>query len=406
MHVLLITPYYAPDLGPSAPLLTMLSEDLVASGHQVTVLTSVPHFPTGQVASEYRGRAWRWEILNGVRICRVWVPSGNRANLRHRLLTFVVYQVLASLVGLRLTYDVALVINPAIETGLPFALLVWLRRKPCIYGVWDLYPEVGVQLGVFRSSIVIALVRSLEDFCLQRAALVQALSDGFLPNLQARKGSPANLLVIPPWLDTGFIQPLPRRNAFSKEFSLDDYFTILYAGNLGLSQGLGNVLSAAHLLAAHSEIRFVFVGDGAQRKELVAQSRQLRLTNVQFIPFQPRERLPEVLATADLSLISLQAGIGNGSLPSKSFPILASGRPVLAIVDQDSSIYNLIQQSDAGVTVAPSDPQGLVNSVLTLLEDPERRQQMGQAGRDYVVQHHSREMATHEFVTAFESICS
>lgn len=405
MHVLLITPYYAPDLGPSAPLLTMLSEDLAASGHQVTVLTSVPHFPTGQVASEHRGRAWRWEIINGVRICRVWIPSGNRANLRHRMLTFVVYQVLASLVGLRLTYDVALVINPAIETGLPFALLVWLRRKPCIYGVWDLYPEVGVQLGVFRNSIVIGLVRALEDFCLRRATIVQALSDGFLPNLKARKGSSANLLVIPPWLDTGFIQPLRRGNAFSKEFGLDDYFTVLYAGNLGLSQGLGNVLSAAHLLAAHPEIRFVFVGDGARREELVAQSRQLRLTNVQFIPFQPRERLSEVLASADLSLISLRPGIGNGSLPSKIFPILASGRAVLAIVDRDSSIYNLIQQSHGGVTVTPSNPEGLANSILALSGDPEKRRKMGQEGRDYVVQHHSRGMAAHEFGAALQSIC-
>jgi len=405
MRVLVITPYYAPDLGPAAPLLTMLSEDLAASGHEVTVLASVPHFPTGQVSPPYRGRAWQWEMRNGVRVCRAWVPSGNRANLRHRLLTFLIYQVLVSLVGWRLKYDVALVINPAIETGLPFALLVWLRRKPSIYGVWDLYPEVGVQLGVFRHALVIALVKTLEDFCLRRATFVQALSDGFLPSLQKRIGLSNKLVVIPPWLDTDFIQPLPRHNAFSTEYGLDDHFTVMYAGNLGLSQGLEHVLMAAKLLSWHPHLRFVFIGDGAQREYLVSQAGQLSLANVKFIPYQPRERLPEVLASADISLVSLQPGIGDDSLPSKTFPILASGRPILAIVEQGSVIWNLVQRSQAGICVPPSKPKALANAILLLVPALARRQQMGQNGREYALRFHSRQAAAGEFEHLLRSIC-
>ena len=405
MRVLFVSPYYAPDLGPSSPLLAMLAEDLVSSGHQVTVLASVPHFPTGYVAPEYRKRLWYWESINGVRVCRVWVPSGDRSNLRHRLLTFIIYQLLACWVGFRVSYDVAFVVNPAIETGLPFTLLVWLRRKPAIFGVWDVYPEVGIQLGIFRHSVVITLVKALEDFCIRHATAVQALSDGFVPNLQKRVERSDKLFVMPPWLDVDFIRPLPRQNTFSQEHGLDHHFTVIYAGNLGLSQGLEHVLLAAQLLSSDPRFKFVLVGDGAQREALVSQANQLELTNVQFIPFQPRERLPEVLASADVCLVSLQPGMGSGSLPSKTFPILASARPIIAAVEQDSAISFLVEQSQAGVVVPPSAPKKLAGAILGLAADPQRCQDMATRGREYVVRYHSRQSAARKFENVLQRIC-
>lgn len=404
MHLLLVTPYYAPDLGPSSPLLSQLCENLVAVGDQVTVIATVPHFPSGHVAPEYRKRAWFWEDRNGVRVCRVWVPSGDRANLRHRLLTFIVYQILCCWVGLPLKYNVAFVINPAIETFLPFALLVWLRRKPSIFGVWDLYPEVGIRLGIFRHPIVIRAVKLLEDFCLRHATIVQSLSDGFVTSLRARVKNPDQLVVIPPWLDVDFIRPLPRRSAFSREYCLDDSFIILYAGNLGFSQGLENVLMAAQLLSTQPYIQFVFVGDGAQRQALMAQAQQLELVNVRFIPFQPRERLGEVLASADVCLVCLKPGVGDDALPSKTFPILASGRPILAAVDQDSSIARLIAQAQAGFVIPPAIPEKLADAILNLTANLPLCQQLGASGRDYVVRFHSDKIATQEFRAVLQRI--
>ncbi len=404
MRILVVTPYYAPDLGPSAPLLTMLGEDLAAMGHQVTVIAAVPHFPTGHVHAKYRGRVRQWETHNGVRVCRVWVPSGNRANLRHRLLTFLVFQLLASVVGLEQSYDVVVITNPALETWLPFALLAWLRRKPSVWCVWDVYPELGVRMGVFKNSTVIALVGALEDFCLRRASAIQVLHEGFIADLQPHAVPRHKMVVVPPWLDTEFIRPLPRRNSFSVEHGLADGFTVLYAGNLGLSQGLDNVLLAAQRLDSRSDVQFVFVGEGACREQLVAQAGQLNLTSVRFIPFQPRERLPEVLASADVSLVSLRRGIGDGSLPSKTFPILASGRPILAAVDQGSGIWNLIQQSAAGVCVLPSDPEALSEAIARLVAEPDLRQQLGRQGRDYAVRHHSRQAAAKAFENIFKTL--
>lgn len=396
MHLLIVTPYFAPDLGPSSPLVTMLAEDLAAMGHKVTVLAAVPHFPSGQVHSEFRGHIWQWQVSKGLRVCRVWVPSGNRANLRHRLVTFLVYQVLATLAGLRLAYDTVLVTNPAIETGLPFCLLAWMRRKPTLFCVWDLYPEVGEQLGIFRNPVVIRLVKAMEDFCLRRANLVQVLSSDFIPNLRHRVDL-SRLVLVPPWLDTEFIRPLPRVNAFSREHDLDNAFAVLYAGNLGLSQGLANVLLAAERLAPFPDIQFVFVGDGAGRTELISRATKLKLVNVRFIPLQPRERLPQVLASADLGLVSMQKGIGASSLPSKVFPILASARPIVAIADNGSGLLKLVQEYGAGICIPPDDPNALVEAILELYRCPQLAKQMGQRGRSCAVAHHSRVAVARQF---------
>ena len=402
MKILLVTPYYDPDLGPSAPMFTTLSENLVARGHAVTVLCAVPHFPSGIVPPEYRRDLWKWDEQNGVQICRARVPSGDRANLLHRTLVFIVYQLLVTLAGLRLQYDMALVTNPAIETGLPFVFLCWLRRKPCIYAVWDLYPEVGVRMGLFRNRIVIRLIRLLEDFCLHRAQRIQILSDGFCADLTHHSLAPGGITVIPHWLDTDLICPQPRKNPFSLEHSLDECFVVLYAGNLGLSQGLETVLESARQLADRSDILFLFVGAGAGSSQLVEQAAGLR--NVRFLPFQPRERLPEVLAAADISLVILKQGIGSVSLPSKLFSILASGRPVIASVDKNSDTWNLVGSSQAGLCVRPENPAALANAILALKDDPLQREQMGRNGRLWAEKYHSPQSAAGQFEQLFFSV--
>ena len=128
--------------------------------------------------------------------------------------------------------------NPAIETGMPFLFLAWLRRKPSIFCVWDLYPEVGIQMGIFRHPMVIRLIQMMEDFCLKRSTVVQSLADSFVSILENRVSSSNKINVIQPWIDTDSIRPISRHNSFSREFGLDDKFNVLYAGNLGVSQGL------------------------------------------------------------------------------------------------------------------------------------------------------------------------
>lgn len=397
MQILLITPYYNPDLGPSAPLFTMLAECLAKEGHEVIVVTTVPHYPSGQVSSAYRGKWIHKTIENWVAICRVQLPSVNRSKFAFRFLQFVCYQVGAVHAAFTQNYDVVLVANPALWTWLPFVYYVSLRRKPAIFSIHDVYPDVGVTLGIFRNKFIISAVANLERYCVNHSRIVRILSESFRPGLHNLGASDAKMVLVYDWVDTDLIRPLSRDNQFAQEHDLNKHFVVLYAGNIGLSQGLENVLEAAQQLAVEPDIHFLFVGDGPGREQLINQAHTRGLTNVQFIPFQPRVRLPEVLGSADVSLVVLRKGVGMGSLPSKTFSILASGRPMIASVDKQSETWNLIQKARAGLCIEPDNPSELAKAIMTLKKDPNLREQLGQNGRMWAERNHSPRSASIRF---------
>jgi colanic acid biosynthesis glycosyl transferase WcaI len=400
----MIVPHYAPDLGPSAPLFTMLSTELVKRGHQIIVLTTVPHYPTGQVPAAFRGKLIQKSLENGVEVIRTRIPSLKRSNLAGRLLQFVCYQFGATLVGLTKHYDAVFVANPALWVWLPFLVLVVIRRKPAIFSIYDVYPDVGIRLGIFRHKLVISAVEALERFCLDHSVIVRIISESFRTSIH-RLGVPdSKIALIYDWVDMQLIKPLPRENLFSRENGLCDHFVVLYAGNLGLSQGLEHVLNAAEQLASYQGILFVFVGDGTGRENLLAEAEKRRIKNIRFLPFQPRELLPEVLASSDISLVILKHGVGINSLPNKTLSILASSRPLLASVDQGCETYKLVQQAKAGLCVPPEDPAQLAEAILTLKQNEQLREQMGKNGREWTVLHHSPQMAAQKFEAIFYSI--
>lgn len=393
MKILIVTLLYYPDGGPSATLFKMLCEQLVSLKNEVTIIAAVPHYPTGQVSPDY-SRVWiQRSNESGVEVVRIRVPSVDRKNLFLRLFQFICYQVGASLVALCQACDVALITNPAIEVFLPFFTLVGLRRKPSVFFVADVYPDVGIKLEIFRNHLSIAAITILERYCLTHARYIWAFSRSFIEPLEKLGVSVDRQEVIYSWIDTDFIRPLERTNSFSRQYTLDNYFVILYAGNIGLSQGWENIVKAAVILRNQPDIRFVFVGNGSALENLHEQVKQSHIENIQFIPFQPISRVPEVLATADIALLTLQQGIGSGSIPSKTFSYLASGRSVLAILDLDSDAADLVQRSNSGVVVPPEQPDAIAQTILALRDDPLRRATMSKAGRAYCVANHTPEKA-------------
>lgn len=397
MRILEIGMFYEPDLGPGAPLCTMLSRELASLGHQVTALAAVPHYPTGQVQRAFRGRWLRTTVEDGVEVVRVGLPSVNRANLVQRFTQFFCYQVGAALSGLTKRYDVVLAANPFLMVWLPFALLGALKHKPIVYIVQDLYPDVGIKLGVFKNRFVISAATALERYCLVNSDVVHIISDSFRPSLRALGVSDDKMALVYNWVDTDLVRPLPRNNAFAQEHDLGGRFVILYAGNIGFSQDLDKVLDAAQALADQDEILFLFIGDGVGREPLIADAKKRRLTNVKFLHYQPRERLPEVLACADVSLVILREGIGTASVPSKALSILASGRPMVASVDEGSDLWNLVKEAEAGLCIPPGSSNDLVQAILTLKQDKDLRECLGNNGRTWAEKHHSPRVAARRF---------
>jgi colanic acid biosynthesis glycosyl transferase WcaI len=381
----------------------MLCEALARRGVDVTVICAVPHYPSGRVPEKFRGAWLQRKVENGVRVIRVRIPSADRKQLLLRALQFLCFQIGATIGGFSRRYDVALFSNPGLDIWLPFALYVVLRRTPGIFTVYDVYPDVGIALGVFRTAGVIWAVAALERFCLKHSLFVRIVSESFKPALQALGVPASRIVLIYDYVDTDLIRPLPRENAFAVENGLSDCFVVLYAGNIGLSQGLEDVLAAAESLRSQKEILFVFVGDGTGRASLVDEAAKRQLRNVRFLPFQPRARLAEVLASADVGLTVLKKGVGAQSLPSKIYSILASGRPVLACVDDQSAAADLVRRSQAGLCVPPEDPGRMAEAVLALRNSPALREEFGREGRRFALEHHSVEGATTRLEGLFQN---
>ena len=233
---------------------------------------------------------------------------------------------------------------------------------------------------------------------------VSVISGSFRRNLLAKGVPESKIATIPNFVDTSFVTPLPRDNAFRREQGWGDKFVVLFAGNVGLSQGLETVLEAAGHLRDIPDILFAIVGSGTTKQGLVDKAEEMQLTNVHFLPLQPYERVPELYSAADIGLVPLRKGLTEDSVPSKLWTIMGVARPVLAGVDKTSDTYAVVQEADAGVCVPPEDPEALAAAVRTLHQDPERAAEMGRRGRAHVEAHYTSVSVARQYETLFTKL--
>jgi colanic acid biosynthesis glycosyl transferase WcaI len=406
MRIMFMAQCYAPESVSAAVLITELGTDLAKRGHDVTFVTTTPSYPYGRVFPGYLNRPYQVEWLDGVRVVRTWSYISPCKAFWPRILHDGTYSASAFYGGL-LARKPQVIVNysPPLPLGLPAWLLSRLWRVPWVLQVNDLYPEAAVAAGVLRNRSAIAFFTAMERFFYRNAAHVSLLSEGFRRNLLA-KGVPADkITVIPVWADPDVVRPLPRENAFRKRHGLDGQFVVMYAGNLGFTSSLEEVLQAAELLNGQPDVRFVIVGEGVKKQALEAAAREKALQNVLFLPFQPREAFPEMLAAADLSLVTLNRDSSRTSLPSKTFNIMASGRPILAVTPADSEIARLVQEARCGVNVPPECPEPLAQTILDLQRHADRLPQMGQNGRTELETRFARTRCVDDYEQMLLSLC-
>jgi len=399
MRILLLSTYFKPDLASTGVLMTQLAQDLAGLGHKLTAITSFPHYDTNGIWEEYQGKLLQHDREGALDVYRIYVYVPRRKELLlARLFNYASFNALSSLLGLLVARsDVILAPSPPLTIGLSAYLISRVKRVPYIYNVQDIYPDVAVRLGVLTNPRLIRLFRHLEDFVYRNAAAVTVLSQGFCRNLLA-KGVPEDKIhIIPNFVDTEFIRPLSRHNGFSSTHGLDNKFVILFAGNVGFSQGLETVLETAQQLTRLQDLCFLLVGNGAAKQELVSCAEHLRLRNVCFLPFQPHKALPEMYASSDICLVPLRKGVSAVSVPSKVFTILAAGKPLIASVDEDSDTWRLVQEADCGICVEPENPTAMVKAIEVLYRDRELRERMGVAGRRHVVARFTRKAVAHQY---------
>jgi colanic acid biosynthesis glycosyl transferase WcaI len=298
--------------------------------------------------------------------------------------------------------DVVLAMSPPLTLGLTGWLVGVLRRAPLVFNVQDVFPDAAVRTGAIRNRRIIAAAEWLERVTYRRAAAVTVLSDGLRRNVAGKLPSTAGdkVHVIPNFVDTEVIRRGDRATSYRSELGIGDEPVVLYAGNVGFSQSLELVLHAARALP---DATFVINGDGAARREL--ERRAAGIPNLRFAGYQPGGRLAEVLASGDVHVVPLRGGLGDVSVPSKTYSSLAAGRPVVASIDLDSEIPRLLADSGAGVAVAPDDPQAFTDALAALLADPRRAAVMGANGREWAVREASPAAVGAAYERLLLSVC-
>jgi colanic acid biosynthesis glycosyl transferase WcaI len=270
----------------------------------------------------------------------------------------------------------------------------------------DLFPEVTSLLPDFHSDAIDAMLQAVNRFLVRKADRVVALGETMKQRLIENKGAPAEkTVIIPDWADTSAIVPGPKRNAFSEAHGLADRFVVMHSGNIGLSQGLDAVVDAAALLKDVAEIQIVFVGEGVSKAGLQARAAALGLTNVSFLPFQPKDRLHESFAAADVFVVSLQRGLAGYIVPSKLYGILAAGRPYVAAVESACEVASITRRHECGLVAEPTNACDLADKILALYRDRGMATRMGENARSAGLQF-DRTVQVQNYMTLFNTICS
>jgi len=403
MRILIYSYNYYPEPIGIAPLMTELAEGLVKRGHQVRVVTAMPNYPEREIYEGYRGKLYTNEYKNGVQIQRSYVWIRPQPNLLDRMLldaSFVVSSFLPALFGWR--PDVILSTSPSLPVCIPTALFGWLHDCPVVLNLQDILPEAAIHVGLLKNKFLIQVFATLEKFAYRTATKISVIADGFVDNLRS-KGVDANKIVqIPNWVDVNFIRPLPKENnPFRLAHNLDGKFVVLYSGNIALTQGLETVVKAAATLRDVPDIAFVIVGEAKGLQRLQQECQDIGADNVLLLPFQPREKLPEMLAAADVGLVVQKKNVISFNMPSKIQVLLASGRALVASVPDNGTAARAIKQSGGGVVVTPEDSQALATAVLDLYQHPEKVKTLGYNSRQFAIEQYSFDQALNNY----ESLC-
>jgi colanic acid biosynthesis glycosyl transferase WcaI len=294
--------------------------------------------------------------------------------------------------------------NGSFFTGLTAWLINMAKRVSFIYNVQDLYPEVPIRAGQLRNPYAIAALRSLENFMYRKAAHITVISPPMFDNLVSKGVRPEKITVIPNFVDTEFIRPLPKENEFAQRHGLADKFVVTHAGNLGYVYDLDTMLDAAALLHWKKDILFLIVGNGVAKGSLEDKGRRLNLNNVRFMPFQPHEDLPWLRATSDVQVSLYKSGAANESFPSKVYEIMASGRPLLASSEAGSGVATLVRTAECGICVNSGNAKELADAILTLYRDRPLCARMGQLGRLYAEANYSKQVAVARYNELLQKI--
>lgn len=385
LHILLISHYYEPDSGAAAVRLSRLMKILHGRGYQITVLTTMPHYPQGVIQEPYRAKLFTDENRDGIRVIQAWLWATPSKRIVLRLISQLSFMLTCMIRGLFLPRpDVILIENQPIFTGLAGWFISKIKRTPYVINVSDFWPEYLLAVDVLKETdLLYKIFKSLVNLTQREAKAIISLLPGLLESVKARIGEIDNGHVIMNAVDLERFHPEADTRLFREKYNLGAEKLITFVGTMGNHIDLSMMLDVAEYFEARDDVRIVFVGTGINRNLLDAREKEL--PNVQWIGWIDHSEMPSAWASSYLTFWAVHDNeLNRLSFQSKLYEALASGVP--PVVSVEGIIADILQANNLGITVPFGAKSDFIQAIELLLDNPIQRKQLSHNARQYALE--------------------
>jgi colanic acid biosynthesis glycosyl transferase WcaI len=405
-RILFLTHYFPPEGNAPATRVYETARQWVKDGHQVTVITGAPNVPDGKVYPGHKNRLYRREQMDEIDILRVYTYIAPNKGMLRRIFNYLSFMMTAWIAGLFVRRpDVVIATSPQFFCGWAGVLLSKCRRLPFILEIRDLWPDSIVAVGAIANPKVIHGLEWLEKKMYALADHIVTVGQGYYRQLLLKGVNAEKMTVIPNGINAELYSPRPRSMDLRQRYGLNGEFICAYIGTIGMAAGLDTVLRAARNLKAegNASIKFMLVGDGAERETLEEQAASEGLDNVIFTGRQDKSLMPQYLASVDACLVHLKkTDLFKSVLPSKIFEAAGMQKPIIMGIQGYAS--DIIRQSGGGICIEPENCEELLEAVSTLAANPDLARQYGEEGRKYFLRYFDRTTLSREYMKLIETM--
>ena len=381
MKILFLTENYPPETNAAANRVHERAKFWADWGHDVTVITCAPNFPKGRLHEGYANKWYQTGAIDGIRVVRVKTFISANEGVVLRMLDFLSFMITGFVASLfQKRPDVVVATSPQFFTAVAGWAVGLCRRRPFVFELGDIWPASIIAVGAMEPSLMIRMFERLELFLYRRSAAIVALTPKFKENLIGRGIEGDKISIVINGVDIDRFRKTPRDKALAAEWGLKDKFVIGYIGTHGMAHGLSNVLEAAARLRDNDRVMFLFVGDGAERDDLISLAAEKGLENVRFIESQPREKVPAIWSVCDVALVHLRDSVVFSEvIPSKIFEAMAMELPTLLVAPQGVA-SDIVLSTRSGVWAPAEQPDRLAHVAARLAEKPRLLEMLGRNG--------------------------
>lgn len=406
IKLLVYSAYYEPEFAASLYLSTNLYEDFAKNGWQVELFVPMPtRGITNEERNFYKKHKIEKKIENRLTIHRISLMREGKS-IFGRAFRYFIMNIAFIWKSLFIRADAIFVQSTPPTQGAMAAIIAGIKHIPMIYNLQDVFPDSLVTADITKkNSFLYKIGRIIENFSYRKADKIITISNNIKSNIQEKNVSDRKIEVIPNWVEIDKVTPIEKeQNPFFEKLGLSrDYFYVVYAGNLGQLQNIEIMIEAARLLKDNKKIRFLIFGKGSMEEKLKTMVQKLDLPNLSFFPIQPYSKVSYVYGLGDVCIVSCKPGTGGSALPSKTWSIMAAGKPIIASFDSFTDMQKMIVQKQVGIFCEAGNVTQFIQAILFYFDNPDMAKDSGKKARIFIEQNLTRDIGTNQYIRVIEN---